>query len=240
MSVHRRGQVVSSDLLLARLHRIPVQFRRSSLANHAFTASIAQKAVVYLQHRHLTYKCEFYVVHFTYLDSMRVFSTLQLTYIVLGCVFYCRALSQLDCPAGNYCPTPGEIYNCTVGAFCAQGTVQPVTCNISSLLASYPTLDMPTKPTTVYESVYMRGTQLAGNECPANSSTPTNPCIAGYYCPTPGASIVCPAGYYCKAGTQEPSKCPALTNCPEGSGMISLICGVLLLFTCGFCSSLDD
>lgn len=130
-----------------------------------------------------------------------------------------RALSKLDCPAGKYCPTPGEVYACTSGSFCSQSTVQPVTCNISTLVDRYPVMTMPTTPTTVYESVYLRGTALAGNQCPANSSNPTQPCEAGFYCPTPNQKFLCPEGYYCKEGSQEASKCPALAYCPAGSGM---------------------
>lgn len=81
---------------------------------------------------------------------------------------------------------------------------------------------MPSKPTTVYESVYIKGTNYAGNQCPANSSTPTRPCEAGYYCPTPGQKIICPEGSYCKPGSQKPAKCPSLTSCPEGSDKASL------------------
>jgi ABC-type multidrug transport system ATPase subunit len=90
------------------------------------------------------------------------------------------------------------------------------------LVDSYPALTMPTKPTTVYESVYIRGQQFAGNQCPANSSTPTDACPPGFYCPSPGEAITCPSGYYCKRGSQTPSKCPALTSCPEGSAKATL------------------
>jgi ABC-type phosphate transport system ATPase subunit len=98
------------------------------------------------------------------------------------------------------------------------GTVEPVTCNISTMVARYPLLLLPSRPTTVYESVYLRGTVLAGNQCPANSSTPTKPCEGGFYCPTPALTVPCPAGSYCKPGSQEPAKCPILASCPEGSG----------------------
>jgi len=133
-----------------------------------------------------------------------------------------RAISRLACPPGSYCPTPGEVFPCLPGSFCAQGSVQPVTCNISLLVDSYPALPMPTRTTTVYESVYVRGQQFAGNQCPANSSTPTDACPPGFYCPSPGQVETCPAGYYCKQGSQTPSKCPALTSCPEGSSKATL------------------
>lgn len=142
----------------------------------------------------------------------------------------CRALDNLECPAGAYCPSPRELKPCPPGSFCAPGTVEPITCNITTLVDSYPLLEMPRKRTNVYESVYIKGTNYAGNQCPANSSTPTRPCEAGYYCPSPGEKFVCPEGSYCKPGSQNPKKCPRLTSCPEGSEKASLSwVGFLLL-----------
>jgi ABC-type multidrug transport system ATPase subunit len=83
-------------------------------------------------------------------------------------------------------------------------------------------LTMPSRPTTVYESVYIRGQALAGNQCPANATSPTKPCDAGYYCPTPARQLSCPEGFYCRQGSQEPAKCPPLVSCPEGSSKASL------------------
>ena len=54
--------------------------------------------------------------------------------------------------------------------------MQPVTCNMSSLLGQFPGLNLPSKPTSVAESIYLRGTSLAGNYCPINSSIPNEPC----------------------------------------------------------------
>ena len=121
-----------------------------------------------------------------------------------------------------------------MGSFCALGTVEPVTCNVSTLVSSNPSLLMPSRPTTVYESVYVRGTVLAGNHCPANSTTPTKSCPGGFFCPTPAQTLRCPAGSYCKAGSQAPAKCPILANCPEGSGVRSQ---GLYRLRCFFCPS---
>ena len=144
------------------------------------------------------------------------------------------ALRALACPAGFFCPTPREIYDCPAGFYCPEGTVQPLTCNMTALVGSYPHAVMPVKPTTVYQSVYMRGTVLGGNQCPGNSTTPQTPCPAGFYCPTPTESYICPPGYFCKKGSVEPTKCPSLASCPEGSVKASLswfgfICLVIIL-----------
>ena len=144
------------------------------------------------------------------------------------------ALRSLACPAGYFCPTPREIYECPAGFYCPQGTVQPLTCNMTALVGSYPSAVMPVKPTTVYQSVYLRGTILGGNQCPGNSTTPQTPCTAGFYCPTPTESYLCPAGYFCKKGSVEPTKCPAMASCPEGSVKASLswfgfLCLVIIL-----------
>lgn len=144
------------------------------------------------------------------------------------------ALRSLACPAGYFCPTPREIYECPTGFYCPQGTVQPLTCNMTTLVGVYPSAVMPVKPTTVYESVYLRGTILGGNQCPGNSTTPQTPCTAGFYCPTPTESYICPAGYFCKKGSVEPTACPAMASCPEGSVKASLswfgfVCLVVIL-----------
>lgn len=133
-------------------------------------------------------------------------------------MYSCSSLALLDCPAGKYCPKPSELKDCPVGHYCPAGTVDPLTCTVEDLLEENPMLIMPTKPTTIYESVYMRGTVLGGNHCAGNETSPQTPCPAGYYCPDTSTSIICPSGYYCKQGSLEPAKCPALASCPAGSG----------------------
>jgi len=144
------------------------------------------------------------------------------------------SLRSLACPAGYFCPTPREIYECPPGFYCPEGTVQPLTCNMTALVSTYPHAVMPVKPTTVYQSVYLRGTVLGGNQCPGNSTTPQTPCPAGFYCPTPTESYICPAGSFCKKGSVEPTQCPAMASCPEGSVKASLswfgfVCLVVIL-----------
>ncbi len=132
------------------------------------------------------------------------------------------ALRRLACPAGSFCPTPREIYPCPAGYYCPSGTVEPLTCNMTTLVDLYPQAQMPVKPTTLYESVYMRGTILGGNQCVGNATTPQTPCPVGFYCPTPTETYVCPAGSFCKQGSVEPTSCPAMASCPEGSTKATL------------------
>jgi hypothetical protein len=68
------------------------------------------------------------------------------------------------------------------------------------------------------------GTSLANGAAVANCTkndtvvidTPT-PCAAGFYCPTPCNSNMCPCGSYCPAGSTAPIPCPSGYYCPEGS-----------------------
>lgn len=78
---------------------------------------------------------------------------------------------------------------------------------------------IPAAPQTVYERIYLYGDPFGGNACPVNSTVPNVLCTGGQYCPAPGLNFTCPAGNYCKPGSRQPSRCPMLTHCPEGSGM---------------------
>eukprot|EP00889_Picochlorum_renovo_P008336 jgi/Picre1/35366/NNA_002828.t1 len=124
-------------------------------------------------------------------------------------------LSKLDCPAGSFCPSPREVYPCPAGFYCPAGTVEPLTCNMTMLVKAYPDTVMPVKPTTIYQSVYMRGSILGGNQCVGNATTPQTPCPSGFYCPTPTEVYICPGGYFCKQGSIEPTKCPAMASCQK-------------------------
>jgi hypothetical protein len=42
-------------------------------------------------------------------------------------------------------------------------------------------------------------------------------CAAGFYCPTPCSSAMCPCGSYCPAGSTAPIACPNGKHCPERS-----------------------
>lgn len=52
----------------------------------------------------------------------------------------------------------------------------PVTCAMDSLLETSPGMVIPQEPTTVYRTVYVDGTTLGGNYCPANSTNPNTQC----------------------------------------------------------------
>ncbi len=63
-----------------------------------------------------------------------------------------------------------------------------------------------------------------------NCATP-HALVAGYYCPTPAAKLVCPALFYCPAGSHDPQPCGALSVCNEGQAAPSnLVSIVVLLF----------
>lgn len=72
-----------------------------------------------------------------------------------------RAIDELACPAGFYCPTPANKLRCPAGYFCPPSTIQPVTCNMSMLVDRAPLLKVPDKPLTV---VQVRGC-WAGSLC---------------------------------------------------------------------------
>lgn len=100
--------------------------------------------------------------------------------------------------------------------------MKPISCDLKLLVEEYPMMIIPSRPTTAYESVYLKGTASAGNFCPSNTSTPAQTCQGGTYCPAPGVAEECPAGYYCKPGSIEPARCPPLAACPAGSSQASL------------------
>lgn len=62
-----------------------------------------------------------------------------------------RAIDELACPAGFYCPTPASKIRCPAGYFCPPSTIQPVTCNMSMLVDRAPLLKVPDKPLTVVQ-----------------------------------------------------------------------------------------
>lgn len=133
-----------------------------------------------------------------------------------------QAVRALDCPSGSYCPSPATLRPCPQGAFCGSGSVSPTTCALDRLLAASPGMTLPQSPSTVYSSVYVDGTTLGGNYCAANSTTPKAQCAGGTYCPNPGEALPCPNGYFCKPGSKDPTPCPFLTSCPQGSAKAAL------------------
>eukprot|EP00884_Botryococcus_braunii_P009780 jgi/Botrbrau1/18803/Bobra.0554s0001.6 len=118
------------------------------------------------------------------------------------------------CPGGTLCPTPNESQPCPPGYFCPAGASTPVTCNLSSLVNYNYTLQVNVKQNVL--SIMLQ-TPFVGNYCPINSSTPTQLCPPGYYCPTPLKMIVCPKGYFCRGGSQAPWRCTFASECREGA-----------------------
>ena len=80
----------------------------------------------------------------------------------------------------------------------------------------------------VLELVYLSGSPLAGNFCPEGSKTPSEKCIAGYYCPNVYTRIECPEGSFCPEQSVGPRKCPWLTHCPAGTDRPAFSAGVFV------------
>jgi hypothetical protein len=78
-----------------------------------------------------------------------------------------------------YCPTPAAALPCPPGYWCAASTVQPVTCNMSLLLAAAPAMEVPSRPATVSQRIFLLGDPLQGNSCPANATNPATLCPKG-------------------------------------------------------------
>lgn len=134
------------------------------------------------------------------------------------------------CPAGHYCITGSNPAPCPAGYYCTEGTGhvwQPC-------------------PVGTYSSVTGLSNETECRQCPGgyycsqtNSTAPTGPCEAGYYCrygsdasrPTAGVASgdagVCPVGYYCGAMTADPEPCP--------SGTFSNTTGISSLSDCQPC-----
>ena len=125
-------------------------------------------------------------------------------------------LSSIICPSGYYCLNASSMLICPAGYFCTEGTVQPTSCSLYSLLAAQPTTSLSRDPTTVL-ALAETGKPIMSNICLAGSSSVSS-CPEGYYCPNASSVVICPQGYYCKAYSTAPTKCPSvLTSCPEGT-----------------------
>ena len=46
------------------------------------------------------------------------------------------ALGALECPAGFFCPNPGENVPCPAGWFCTHRSTEPLTCDYETLMAT--------------------------------------------------------------------------------------------------------
>ncbi|MEW5299745.1 MAG: hypothetical protein WDW36_002726 [Sanguina aurantia] len=101
------------------------------------------------------------------------------------------------CPAGSFCPTPDVLTNCTAGNFCGLGTINPLTCNLTSIFVLSPFAKIQNPPDLVINKVLGSGAPISGNFCPVGSDAPYTNCQEGYFCPNSSAQIICPSGYFC-------------------------------------------
>ncbi len=119
-----------------------------------------------------------------------------------------RLTRELDCPAGSYCPSPGEIITCPTGYYCDYRAQFRTTCNYSALLETPEALVPVPGQLDIVTRLKRNREPIRGNYCPAGSSRPSAVCAGGYYCPNATVQIICPAGYYCKPQSIYPVKCP--------------------------------
>ena len=145
------------------------------------------------------------------------------------------------CVSGASSPSPRDGLNepCPPGYFCKQGTTYPEPCPTGtmspfveiSLNGVDSSLDLllwfentTSVPFVLTPAVGLRDVEdclpcVGGFFCELlNSTKPTGPCLAGYYCPH-NASIVqpnpddyqCPLGFYCPKASSTPIACPSGT-----------------------------
>jgi hypothetical protein len=123
--------------------------------------------------------------------------------------------SQIQCPAGYYCPLGSNDYSprlCSAGYYCPAGS------SISTQNQCPASYYCPTG-----SSEYGSHLCPAGYYCVAGQYSGTqNACPAGYYCDAgqySGTQNICTAGYYCPGTTSSSSRqvCPDGNYCPTGS-----------------------
>ena len=135
--------------------------------------------------------------------------------------------------SGGQCPWSGQAYgvkcaylaNCSEGqgrncwgyTACAVGTCPPSAVNVFCI-------ESGSSDNFKICGCSGEGTSLPDGASVANCTrnntvvidAPT-PCAAGFYCPTPCSSAMCPCGSYCPAGSTAPIPCPSGHYCLEGS-----------------------
>jgi len=148
---------------------------------------------------------------------------------------YCHMESGMvgvpkPCPAGYYCPDPKSKIICPSGFFCPEGSSKPKTCNYKQLLITDEYLNLPKQ--TVLDRIFYSLDPFNGNYCPggATSITPTTPCPAGFFCPSPGIINKCPPGHYCRKQSTKPVKCGILTKCNGGTKAPKFSWWIVILF----------
>ncbi|GFR51610.1 hypothetical protein Agub_g14036, partial [Astrephomene gubernaculifera] len=128
-----------------------------------------------------------------------------------------RRTRELDCPAGSYCPSPGEVFTCPPGYYCGFRSLNRTSCNYTELLSDFDALYPLDGEQDLITRLKKNREPIRGNYCPEGSTKPSQACSAGYYCPNASVQLICPSGYYCKQQSIYPVKCPRLVRCPEGT-----------------------
>ncbi|KAG2425449.1 hypothetical protein HXX76_013659 [Chlamydomonas incerta] len=128
-----------------------------------------------------------------------------------------RLKRDLDCPAGSYCPSPGQIITCPAGYYCGRRAQFKTTCNYSDLISTPEALIPQDGEADIITRLKRNREPIRGNYCPEGSAKPSVVCEGGYYCPNATSQIICPAGYYCKPQSIYPVECPPVVSCPEGT-----------------------
>jgi hypothetical protein len=83
------------------------------------------------------------------------------------------ASQQLQCQAGQQCPTPAQQLPCPPGSFCPAGSAQPLSCDYSTWLAEQ---QRQAGSSTVLQQLLAGTVSVAGNFCPAGSAAPGRAC----------------------------------------------------------------
>lgn len=146
---------------------------------------------------------------------------------------YCPAgaNTELDCPAGYYCPTPAQKQECPAGYFCPVRSTTTKICYAGDYCPARSSSNVDCVAGSYCESNTASGSTLwgtstkqctAGNYCPVRSTAPI-PCVdatrpnIGFYCPVGTRTLnMCPVGYYCENNTTA-KPCTAGHFCPFGS-----------------------
>ncbi|GFR51611.1 hypothetical protein Agub_g14037 [Astrephomene gubernaculifera] len=148
-----------------------------------------------------------------------------------------RRTRELDCPAGSYCPSPGEVFTCPPGYYCGFRSLNRTSCNYTELLSDFDALYPLDGEQDLITRLKKNREPIRGNYCPEGSTKPSQACSAGYYCPNASVQLICPSGYYCKQQSIYPVKCPRLVRCPEGTAapdgrpLAGLAFGIILVST---------
>ncbi|KAG2488394.1 hypothetical protein HYH03_013080 [Edaphochlamys debaryana] len=144
----------------------------------------------------------------------------------------------LDCPAGYFCPTSGNITLCPAGFYCGQRVQEPSSCDYYNLMSTAAALIPVDGQSDLLTRLKKNREPIRGNYCPAGSSKPSATCPGGYYCPNVSTMIICPENNYCKPQSIYPVPCPASpaivecpagTSYPDGRPLAGLIFGMIIV-----------